>query len=79
MHVEEGDITLDLRGTERMRAATVFVQMSSSAAKHALMQVGAPLLSVSILLAPLALRGEFLVGPVPWTVNCLDHSRDVVR
>ena len=73
MHVEEGDVALNLRRAERMRSTTVFVQVPSPTAEHTLAQIRAPLLSMPIPLAPLALRGELLIGPVPWAVNSFDH------
>ena len=79
MHVKEGDVALDLRGAEHMRATTVLVQVPSSAAEHALVQIGTPLLSMPVSLTPLTLRGEFLVGPILRAIDCLGHLRDVAR
>ena len=79
MHVKEGDVAFNLGGAECMRAAAILIQVSLSAAEHTLTQIGAPLLSMPISLAPLTLCSEFLIGPIPWAVNCLDHARDVAR
>ena len=79
MHMKEGDVAFDLRGAERMQAMAVLIQMSSSAAEHTFAQIGAPFLSMPVSFAPLALCGEFLIGPIPWAINCLDHSRDMAR
>ena len=77
--MKEGNITLDLRRTERVRSTTVLVQVSSPATEHALTQVRAPLFLMPIPLAPLALCGEFFISPVPWTVDGFDHAGDVPR
>ena len=79
MHVKEGDVAFNLRGAECVQVAAILIQVSLSAAEHTLTQIGAPLLSMPILLAPLALCSEFLISPIPWAVNCLDHVRDVAR
>ena len=77
VRVKEGDVALDFGRAERMWAMTVFIQVPSPAAEHALMQVGAPFFSVSIPFAPFTLRGKLLIGPVPWTVDGFDHAGDV--
>ena len=53
--------------------------MSSPTAEHALTQIGAPFFSMPIPFAPFALRGKLLVGPVPWTIDSLDHVGDMPR
>ena len=77
MHVKEGNIALDLRRAECMQTAAVLIQMFSSTTEHTLMQIGTPFLSVPVSLTPLTLHSKFLISPIPWAVNCLDHARDV--
>ena len=79
MHVKEGNIALDLRRAERVWSTTVFVQVFSSATEHTLAQICAPLFSMPIPFAPLALCGELLIGPVPWTIDGFDHAGDMPR
>ena len=60
-----------------MQTMAVFIKVSSSAAQHTLVQVGAPLLAVPLSFAPLALCGELFVSPIPQAIDCLDHARNV--
>ena len=75
--MQEGDVAFDFGGAECVWAVTVFVQVSSPTTEHTLSQIGAPLFSMPIPLAPFALRGELFVGPIPRAVDSFDHSSDV--
>ena len=77
--MKKRDVALDFGRAECVRAAAVFIEVSFSTTEHTLTQIGAPLFSVPILLAPFALRGELLVSPVPWTIDSLNHAGDMPR